>query len=107
MKNTELIVLSALVLLGIVGAMTVMKTQTTAQLTYTTHERPAAFQRALTLQECQSVEPDLSLNTIECQNKVIWECNYLYPMTPGGAENPCRQVCIQNSAGKCLSRMTK
>ena len=101
MKNLQLAVLSSLVLLGIFGTAIVMQTQKTGQLTYEKFERPPVFSKVLTRERCEIIPADTSLSTTECIDKGRWECTAKYPMTPGGAENYCLQVCMNNIITEC------
>lgn len=101
MKNLTSIILVALVLIGLIGTIFVMQTETTAQATYQIYERPPVFQKILTTDKCEVVQVDLSLNREDCQNKARWDCTYKYPMTPGGAANYCLDYCINNAIKNC------
>ncbi|MBD3361965.1 hypothetical protein GF358_04215 [Candidatus Woesearchaeota archaeon] len=101
MKNLQLIVLSSLVLLGIFGTAIVMQTQKTGQLTYEKFERPPVFSKVLTKDKCETIPADTSLPTTECIDKGRWICTAMYPMTPGGAENYCSQVCMNRIIAEC------
>lgn len=100
-NKIPVVVLSALVLIGIIGAVIVMNTETTAQISYQIYERPPVLSRVLTTDKCESPEADNSLSTEECIAKGSWDCAYSYPITAGGAQNSCLKVCINEITAKC------
>lgn len=100
-NKTAMIVLSALVLIGIVGTVIVMNTETTAQLSYQIYERPPVLSRVLTTAQCESPAVDTTLSSEECFNQGSWDCAYEYPITGGGAQNACLQPCINEIIAKC------
>lgn len=94
-------VLSALVLIGIIGTVIVMNTETTAQLSYQVYERPPVLSRVLTTDKCEAPAADTTLNSADCTAKGSWDCAYLYPITAGGAQNACLRPCITEVTAKC------
>ncbi|MBN1644619.1 hypothetical protein JW851_01085 [Candidatus Woesearchaeota archaeon] len=102
MKNIPLIVLSALVIIGVIGTVIVMNAQTTGQAFYQVYERPSVVQRVLTTEKCEPVEISKTYGEIECLNKGRSDCESKYPLTPGGATNYCLEVCINQVNQECL-----
>jgi hypothetical protein len=100
-NKIPVMVLSALVLIGIIGASIVLKTETTAQLSYQVYERPPAFSRVLTTKQCEAPAPDLAMKTEDCIEKGAWDCAYKYPITAGGAQNACLKPCINQVTSQC------
>lgn len=100
-NKIPVIVLSALVLIGIIGTVIVMNTETTAQISYQVYERPPVLSKVLTTEKCESPEADNTLSRTECIDKGSWDCAYLYPITGGGAQNACLNVCINEITAKC------
>ncbi len=100
-NKIAILVLAGLVVLGIIGAITVMNTETTAQLSYQVYERPPVLSKSLTTDQCESPQADTALSKEECIAKGSWDCAYLYPITGGGAQNACLQPCITIATAKC------
>ncbi len=103
MKNLAPIIMTSLVLVGLLGVVFVMRTQTTGQATFKVYERPSALQRVLTTDKCETVGADLTLNIADCQAKGKWDCAAKYPLTPGGALNICVETCITDVLDKCAT----
>jgi len=101
MKNLPSIIMTSLVLIGLIGTVVIIQTKTTGQATFNVYERPAALQRVLTTDKCETATPDLTLNVADCQAKGKWECAAKYPLTPGGAVNICVETCISDILDKC------
>jgi len=100
-NKTAVLVLAGLVLIGTIGALIVINTETTAQISYQVYERPAVLSRPLTKEQCTSPEPDKNIDINQCIANGIWECNYMYPISPGGAQNACQTVCANEITAKC------
>lgn len=101
MKNMELLVLSALVIIGGIGIFMVMNAQTTGQLYYQIDERPPVLHRVLTTEKCELMQAKKHLGTEHCLTEGRATCNARYPTSPGGAENYCLQVCINKINTEC------
>ncbi len=102
MKNMPIIVLSALVITGFIGVLIVMNSSTTGQAYYEIYERPSAFQRVLTTEKCETIQAKKYLGEAYCLKEGRANCNHKYPLSPGGAENYCLQVCINKINEDCL-----
>jgi len=100
-NKISVMVLSALVIIGILGTIIVINTETTGQLSYPIYERPPVFSKVLTTTQCEAPEADNSMNTNDCIEKGAWDCAYKYPITAGGAQNACLQPCITEVTAKC------
>lgn len=100
-NKIAILVLAGLVVLGIIGTITVMNTETTAQISYQIYERPPVLSRVLTTDKCEAPEADKTLSREECISTGSWNCAYLYPITAGGAQNACLQPCITEITAKC------
>lgn len=101
MKNTALLVLGSLVMIGIFGTIIVLNTETTGQAFYQIYERPPVFTKVLTTEKCEPVQADTALSEADCTAKGRWDCSSKYPITPGGAENYCSRVCMNQIISEC------